>query len=98
MGRYIVKIKDKYTIWSTIIGAPIRWLKNLEDFKKEYLEDEMERIEKELEKRLERVENNDHSCEYPMSLDILLGGNRAGPDGSSELSLDEIYEQYSDES
>jgi hypothetical protein len=93
MPNYIVKIKDKYFKWSTIVDAPITYGEDLETFKKYYIEKEIERIKQDLEERLSRVEKQGTSCLYALTIEALVESNRAG-DNESKLSIDEIYEKY----
>lgn len=56
MGRYILKIKDHYLEWSTVVDAPVTFGMLLPEFK-EYYRDEYGRDGyRELKHRLERVE------------------------------------------
>jgi hypothetical protein len=93
MPSYIVKIKDKYLEWSTIVDAPTTYGEDLETFKKRYIEREIERIKVDLEKRLARVEKQGTSCQTRLTVEVLIEFNRAGDD-ESELSIDGIYEKY----
>lgn len=92
MGRCIIKIKDKYFEWSTVVDAPVtRGMTERQltrHIKAEYGNEGLS----ELHRRLERVAQNGtsfHGC----TLDKLIELNRAG-DNETCLTLDEIYEKY----
>lgn len=97
MGRFIIKIKDLYCEWSTIVDAPVTYLGTLEQLKlyikEKYGTEGMDR----LKKRLERVEERGTSSFTHGSIEEAISCNRAG-DNETELSLDEIYEKYKKES
>lgn len=93
MPRYIIKIKDKYFEWSTIVDAPIT-----DGMTKEELEEHIrfkygdEGI-KGLPGRLKRIESTNTSCLNKTSLKDLTDHNRAGKNESC-LTIDEIYDKY----
>lgn len=93
MPRYIIKLNEKYLIWSTIVDAPIS-----NGMTKDEL---IEWIEYhngqdglfDLPDRLERVDAKGVSAFNYASVDELIAHNRAGPEESC-LTKDEIIEQY----
>lgn len=93
MARFIIKIKDRYLEWSTIVDAPVTISATLEDFKEYYLAEYGQSSADELAERLERVEAKGTSSHIHSSLGDCIAGNRAG-DNEETLTLDEIYEKY----
>jgi hypothetical protein len=93
MGRGLIKIKDLYFEWSTIVDAPVTWgmtEEELREWTKENLGAEGLR---ELPERIERVGRKGTSYQGPYNLEDVISGNRAGPQ-ETELSMDEIYIRY----
>lgn len=92
MGRFIVKIKDRYFEWSTIVDAPITKgmsKRQLEEYiKAEYGRQGLEK----LAERLNRVESTGTSA-HGETLETVLSHNRAGPN-ESEISAEVIYRLY----
>ena len=92
MGRGLVRIKDKYCEWSTIVDCPVTYLmtiQELEAWTKAELGNEGLR---ELPERLKRVEETGTSF-HGTTAQEMIEGNRAGND-ETELSIDEIYEAF----
>ena len=93
MPHYIIKIKDKYFEWSTIVDAPITYgmtLRQLEKYiKAEYGNNGLE----DLPQRLERVAEYGTSAAPYATLEELVEYNRAG-ENETRLTIDEIYEKY----
>lgn len=94
MSRAIVKIKDKYLEWSSIVDGPVTHTMTLEEFKDYYEREYGRRGMKRLTEDLKRVEKVGNSTRR-FKTDELIRGNRAGR-GDEELTIDEIYEQYSE--
>lgn len=93
MSRCIIKIKDKYFEWSTIIDAPVTNGMDKEKLK-EYITNEYGNSGlRKLPFRLERVEEKGASWASYHDLDYTLTANRAGEDEKC-ISKDEIYEKY----
>jgi len=90
MGRCIVKLKDVYFEWSSVVDAPVTYGMKKEDFIDYYREEYGRSGMEELLKRLERVEKSGTSLLTQVSAEELLTFNRAG-EKESCLSLDEIY-------
>lgn len=93
MARYIIKIKDKYLEWSTVVDAPVTICATLDDFKEYYIAEHGKASIGELAYRLARVEAKGTSSHIHGSLEDCIVGNRAG-DNEETLTLDEIYEKY----
>lgn len=94
MGKFIVKIRDMYLEWSTIVDAPTTFGMTLNDFKKYYRQMYGEDGAKNLDSRLARVAEHGSSALPPCYwMPDLLVGNRAGPDEST-LTSKEIYQAY----
>lgn len=92
MSRAIVKIKDKYFIWSSIVDAPITYGLTLDQLKEWHKEEYGRSVD--IEERLERVEKYGTSLQRFTNVEKLIRLNRAG-DNEEQLTLDEIYEKYS---
>lgn len=93
MGRYIIKIKDQYLEWSTVVDAPVTYGMSLTEFEEFTKEEYGQHGLMELPKRLERVERKGTSSMMDSSLESLVSYNRAG-ENSTCITLDEIYERY----
>lgn len=92
MGRGIVKIKDHYLEWSTIVDAPVTFGMSLAELE-EHIRYEYGRSGlRDLPERLARVEQYGTSF-IGTSVEDVLRGNRAGPDEQA-LTADEIYQAY----
>lgn len=93
MGRPIVKIKDKYLEWSTIVDAPVTYGMTTPELKAyirfQYGAEGLE----ELPPRLARADQHGTSALPPSSFAGLIESNRAG-DNETHLSIEEIYERY----
>lgn len=96
MGKAIVKIKDKYFEWSTVVDAPITYGMSKSQLE-EYIKNEYGRQGLgALPERLKRVEEKGHSFRGGygmMTLDELLACNRAG-EKEEELTAEQIYDKY----
>lgn len=90
MPRTIIKIKDKYFEWSTVVDAPTTYgmtEKELYEFvRSQYGEEGV----KALPARLERVNTKGTSSYIYKSLADQIKNNHAGKDGKC-LTEDEIY-------
>jgi hypothetical protein len=93
MGRYIIKIKDYYLEWSTVVDAPITFGMTLDEFKGYYRDEYGKDAMRRLPGRLQRVEEKGISAHDLDGIESLGKFNRAGPDEST-LTLDEIYQAY----
>lgn len=93
MPRYIIKIKDKYLEWSTVVDAPVTYGGTLEEFKEYYLNEYGSSSLANFEERLERVEQVGTSERGAKNLAYTIGVNRAGPKETC-LTEDEIYQKY----
>jgi len=94
MPRYIIKIKDRYFEWSTVVDAPITYGMTEDELrvyiKNEYGTDGLSR----LPERLARVATKGcSSC--VQSLAHLVEYNRAGPNETC-LTEQEIYARYAE--
>lgn len=93
MPRYIVKLKDCYFLFSSVVDAPVTFGMSLDEFKEyyefEYGQDGLNN----LDNRLARVEKYGSSDMAGLSADDVLEFNRAGPN-EDELTIDEIYKAY----
>jgi len=93
MPCHIIKLRDKYLEWSTIVDAPLTPGLTLEQLK-EHIRDKYgsESLDR-LPSRLERVEKYGTSMLEGISVGDLIAGNRAG-ENETRLTEDEIYERY----
>lgn len=95
MGHYIIKIKDRYFEWSTVVDAPITYGMT-EDELRAYMKDEYgnEGLSR-LSERLARVAAKGTSSLVDDGLADLIRYNRAGPNETS-LTEEEIYARYAE--
>lgn len=92
MGRCIVKIKDRYFLWSTVVDAPISYGMDKHDIKMFLLRSINYITAEIIDISLERADEN--GCSFPQeSLEEILMCNRAGDD-ETELTAEEIYDKY----
>ena len=95
MPRYIIKLKDQYLEWSTVVDAPITTGMTLKAFKIYYQIKYGNSQAKYLDERLTRVERmgTSHLCASNESLHLMLSYNRAGKNETT-LTADQIYDFY----
>jgi hypothetical protein len=93
MPQYIIKIQDRYFIWSTVVDAPVTYGMNRDELEQFVQAEQGARGLEALPERLERVEQKGTSSRIDASLAKLLVGNRAG-DGETRLTEAEIYAKY----
>jgi len=93
MPRYIVKLKDYYLEYSTVVDAPVTYGMTLEQFKKYYHNTYGSYYYHYLRQRLERVDKVGTSCLWDNSAEETLLNNRAGHNEET-LTVDEIYKAY----
>jgi RNase P/RNase MRP subunit POP5 len=92
MGNPIIKIKDKYFEWSTIVDAPVSRGVTKEELKGYIKRKYGEKGLSELHERLKRVEDKGTSS-YVTDLEGLINCNRAG-ENEETLTKEEIYNKY----
>jgi len=96
MPKGLIKIKDLYLEWSTIVDAPVSFGMTLIELK-EYIKDRYgQEGLLELPTRLERLEDKGTSFLDDVSAEDTVAGNRSG-EGEACLTLDEIYDRYCQE-
>ena len=94
MPRYIVKIKDRYFDWSTIVDAPLTYGMTLEELEEYHREMYGIQGHRDFAQRMERVEKKGCSCVYGyVTMEHVVTQNRCG-DNEESLTIDEIYELY----
>lgn len=93
MGRCVIKIKDMYFEWSTIVDAPVTFGLTLDEMRQSIKEDYGQRGLEHFESRLEQIEQIGTSWNNGTTLESTVSCNRAGPD-ETELTIDEIYKAY----
>lgn len=96
MPRSIIKIKDKYFEWSTVVDAPVTYAMTLAELKKYYKNEYGKQGFSELANRLERVEDKGTSSRIDSSVASEVKYNHAGKDGT-RITIDQIYEFYQNE-
>lgn len=93
MAHFIVKIKDKYMVHSSICDAPITNGMDRDELER-WCRDEYGRSGMvDFEQRMARVEEKGTSSFADSSVEDTLCCNRAGPN-EEFLTLDEIYQRY----
>lgn len=92
MGKFIIKINDKYFEWSTIVDAPITYGMSLEELSAYIRRTQGTEGLDLLPKRLERV-NQKGTSAIDRTLDNLISSNRAGIN-EKNITAEEIYKQY----
>lgn len=95
MPKYIVKCRDHYAEWSTIVDAPTTRFMPLEVFKEYYRNEYGAYGMEALPERLARADATGCSSRDETWLQ-LLQGNRAGED-EDELSENQLWLQYGPE-
>jgi hypothetical protein len=95
MPRYIVKLDEFYFEWSTIVDAPVTYGVDRETFIKGYREAYPHEPPGMLDERMRRVDAFGSSRFDATAADILIAGNRAGPDGKC-ITKEEIIKLYKD--
>jgi hypothetical protein len=95
MPRYIVKIKDRYFDWSTVVDAPVTYGMTLERFREYYRSEYGSDGMRHLDDRLERVEAKGTSSRLDENLKECIGFNRAG-ENEKQISISQIYKQYAE--
>ena len=93
MAHEILKIKDKYFIWSSIVDAPISKGMNIVELHEWTGKEGGLTLLRELPQRLVRVEKKGTSSFIHDSLEHRIYGNHAGWNGEC-LTADEIYKEY----
>jgi len=79
VGRYIIKLKDYYLEWSTIVDAPLTYGMALDEFKGYYKDEYGNDGLRDLPNRLARVEAKGTSAHDEESAESTIWLNRAGP-------------------
>jgi len=93
MSHFIIKLKEWYFNWSTVVDAPITNRMTLEELTAYIQFQYKEHGARELSKRLDRVERKGTSAFLYESVEEVISGNRAG-ENETELTMDEIIDQY----
>lgn len=100
MGEGIIKIKDRYLIWSSHVDEPVTSGMTLEELKEYWREEYGRHGMYSLEIALRRVEEKGTSSAFYESVEDHVRGNFAGPnrdpedDSDEGLTVDEIYDAY----
>jgi len=93
MGKFIIKIKDLYFDWSTVVDAPITYGMTREELEAYHLAEYGRAAhERDFDNRMRRVMEKGTSA-MSSTLNQVLICNRAG-DNEAELTAEEIYEVY----
>lgn len=93
MSRYIVKLKDYYFSFSSIVDAPVTFGMSLDEFKEYYKSEYGQAGLMNLDGRLARVEKYGSSNMAGLTAKEVLEPNKAGPNEDS-LTVEEIYKAY----
>jgi len=93
MGRFIIKIKDRYFEWSTVVDAPITNGMTLDELHAHIKEEYGKQGLESLPERLKRVEACGTASYLDKTVTDTIRGNRAGPKGKY-LSAKQIYATY----
>jgi len=96
MGRGIIKIKDRYFEWSTVVDAPITSGMTKNELRAYIKGESGNKGLESLEARIERCDECGTSF-HGETLEGMLALNHAGEEGETELTANEIYEEYCDE-
>ena len=96
MGRCLIKIRDRYFEWSTIVDAPVTCAMTEEELRAHIKARYGEGGTAVLDKRIAACNERGTSMERDLTLDDVLSYNRAGRD-ETELTADEIYAGYASE-
>lgn len=92
MGKGIVKIRDRYLVWSTVVDAPITYGLSREEVEEYVKEEHGNEGLRQLPLRMERVEETGTSF-HGMTASDVMSLNRAGED-EAEITEAEIYQRY----
>lgn len=93
MGRYIVKLADRYLEWSSIVDAPVSYGMTLDELRAHVKDEQGNDGLRDLPRRLERVDAKGTSAHEDDSADDTIWLNRAGP-AETILHREEIIEFY----
>ena len=93
MGQYIVKLKDRYLIWSSVVDAPLCTCDTLDDLTTWIRQTSGTEGLRELPARMARVEAKGTSSLGDDSAVDTIWLNRAGPDEST-LTIEGIYRHF----
>jgi hypothetical protein len=93
MGRFIIKLKDFYLEWSTVVDAPITYGMTLDELKGHIKEEYGNEGLNELEHRLTRVDTKGTSAHADRNLIDTIWLNQAGPD-ERPATIVGIYHHY----
>lgn len=94
MPKFVVKLKDKYLEWSTVVAAPVTRGMTREQMARYLFQRETELAERNVEEVLSKADEYGTS-RFPWEEGVrtAIVDNRAGDD-EVEITLDEIYEKY----
>lgn len=92
MGHSIIKLADKYLIWSSVVDAPITYGMNLEEIKR-YCVIEYDMSFLEIESKLKIVEEKGTSSYLFKNVDDQIALNHAGENGEC-LSKEEVIKAF----
>ena len=93
MSRYIIKIKDKYFEYSTVVDAPVTYAMTLDEFEEYYKEEYGNQGMKDYPDRMSRVESKGTSSLMDNCMEEVVAANRCGKD-FVQLTPEQIYIKY----
>lgn len=99
MARAIIKIKDKYFIWSTMTDSPIIYGATEEQILNFFIKEAVEEAKIAFDNQMKRVKKIGHGYRGLFkneSVENIVSCNKLGEHGTA-LSIDEIYEIYGNE-
>lgn len=92
MPRYICHFAGLFFEWSSIVDAPVSPIMTSEEFSEYYKQEYGNQDwQQNFGQRANRAVMYGTSSQYPMSLQAMISGNHAGPDGS-ELSFPQVID------
>jgi hypothetical protein len=93
VGRFIIKLEDRYLEWSTVCDAPVSTAMTREEFLAHYRNEYGQSGMVGLPERMARVEAKGTSCLTDDSVADTVRFNRAGPEERC-LTMDELVAAY----
>ena len=102
MAHCVVKIRDKYLVWSSIMSSPVTWGGTLEDLRAYWRMDAEKRAKEEVQRTMDWLEKEaiplaeETGTSWPALtpqglLDLFNANNRYG---KSVLTMDDMYRYY----
>ena len=93
MGRFIVKLRDRYFEWSTSVDAPVTYGMTADELREHIRDEYGNQGLRELPERLARVERTGCSAHDGRTAASVIRFNRAG-DGETTLTEAQLWAAY----